>query len=117
MQNMRVLRVDREVPRDSGGQNNNNADAQREKERAKRVADVKRIYVEVDRNQLEVVSFALNNGKRNISVRATTGDTVIEPTEGVAWNDFIRWFYIQRNKEVQADTFRKVGPYEGASKE
>jgi Flp pilus assembly protein CpaB len=118
MQNLRVLRVDREVPRDtSNGQNADNAEAQRERERAKKVATVQRLYVEVTRDQLEVASFALNDGKRNIAVRAATGDTVIEPTEGVTWNDFVRWFYTQRNKEPQADSFRKVGPYEGAPRE
>ncbi len=119
LQNMRVIRVDREIPRDnnSSSTGQNDAEAQREKERQKKVADVKRLYIEVDRDQLEVLSFVLNNGKRNIAVRATTGDTVVEPTEGVAWNDFVRWFYIQRGKEIQADSFRKVGPYDAAPKE
>jgi Flp pilus assembly protein CpaB len=118
MQNMRVLRVDREIPRDnSQNQNGDNAEQQRERERLKKVATVQRLYVEVTRDQYEVASFALNDGKRNIAVRASTGDTVIEPSEGVTWNDFIRWFYTQRNKEIQADSFRKVGPYEGAPRE
>lgn len=116
LQNMRIIRIDREVPRD---QNNNATDeeAQRAREVARRVADVKRLYIEVTRDQYEVLSFVLNNGKRNIAVRAATGDTVIEPTEGVTWNDFVRWFYIQRGKEIQADSFRKVGPYEAAPQE
>jgi Flp pilus assembly protein CpaB len=118
LQNLRVLRVDREIPRDNQNQQNtDNQEAQRERERQKKVATVQRLYVEVTRDQLEVASFALNDGKRNISVRASTGDTVIEPTEGVTWNDFIRWFYIQRNKDIKADSFRKVGPYEGAPRE
>jgi Flp pilus assembly protein CpaB len=117
MQNLKVLRVDREVPRDQqNGQAQANSDAERQqRETQRRTAEVKRIYVEVTRDQLEVLSFSLNNGARNISVRAATADGVIEPTEGVSWNDFIRWFYTQRNKQIQADSFRSASPYQPAA--
>jgi len=117
MQNLRVLRVDREIPRDQNSNNATDADTLRQKEAAKRVADVKRIYVEVTRDQLEVMSFAINNGTPNIAVRSSTADKVIEPTDGVTWSDFMRWFYIQRGKQVHVDSLRHTGPYEAAPQE
>ncbi len=117
VQNLRVLRVDREIPRDQNSNNATDADTLRQKEAAKRVADVKRIYVEVTRDQLEVMSFAINNGTPNIAVRSSTADKVIEPTEGVTWSDFMRWFYIQRGKQIHVDSLRHTGPYEAAPQE
>jgi Flp pilus assembly protein CpaB len=115
LQNMKVLRVDREIPRENNdNQNANNAEAQRQREIERRKAEVKRLYVEVTRDQLEVLTFAVNFGKRTVSVRAATADGVIEPTEGVTWNDFVRWFYIQRNKTIKTDSLRNASPYQPA---
>jgi Flp pilus assembly protein CpaB len=107
MQNMSVLRVERDAPR-----NANNNQNQRQLA-APEVREVKRLYVKVDRDQLEVLSFVLNNGKRNIAVRAAGGSQEVLATEGVTWEDFVRWFYAQRgNGLVVPQPFRSVGPYE-----
>jgi Flp pilus assembly protein CpaB len=114
VQNLRVLRVDREQRNEQQGQNDNSTEAR--ERRARQINDVQRIYVEVDRDQLEVLSFVLNNGKTNVAVRSASAEVGVGPTEGVSWNDFMRWFYIQRNRSVQADSFDGVGPYEPAER-
>jgi Flp pilus assembly protein CpaB len=119
VQNLKVIRVDREPVRDPGGASNAaNPAAEQERQRAleqaKRVSEVKRLYVEVTRDQYEVLGFVLNTGKKNFAVRSATGDTVVEPTEGVSWNDFMRWVYIQRNKQIKADSFAPASPYQPA---
>ena len=119
VQNLKVIRIDREAVRDSGGAANAanpNAESERVRQlaQAKRVAEVKRLYIEVTRDQYEVLGFVLNTGKRNFAVRAATGDTVIEPSEGVTYNDFMRWFYIQRNKKINVDSFLPASPYTAA---
>lgn len=92
MQNMTVLRVEREKPREqsSSSQNADQAKAQPQ------VNDVKRLYVKVDRDQLEVLSFVLNTGVRNIAVRSASGSKASLPTDGVTWEDFAKWFFAQR---------------------
>ena len=60
------------------------------------VNDVKRLYVKVDRDQLEVLSFVLNTGVRNIAVRSASGSKASLPTDGVTWEDFAKWFFAQR---------------------
>lgn len=119
VQNLKVIRIDREAVRDSGGAANAanpNAESERVRQlaQAKRTAEVKRLYIEVTRDQYEVLGFVLNTGKRNFAVRSATGDTVIEPSEGVTYNDFMRWFYIQRNKKINVDSFLPASPYTAA---
>ncbi len=108
LQNLRILRVDRAPAPQQAQSATNNPQAQ-----APRVVqDVRRIYVEVDRDQLEVLSFVLNNGTRNYAIRAATGIATDAPTEGVVWEDFVRWFYIQRGLNPDPATpFDSVGPY------
>lgn len=109
MQNMSVLRVERERARETSS-NNNQQSAQ---STTPQQLDVKRLYVKVDRDQLEVLSFVLNTGKRNIAVRAATGSTALLPTDGVTWDDFAKWFFAQRGDQPdQVKPFESVGPYE-----
>lgn len=112
MQNMPVLRVDRERPREQ-----NNQQQQNTQPTSTQLQDVKRLYVKVDRDQLEVLSFVLNTGKRNIAVRAATGSTALTPTEGVTWDDFAKWFFAQRAKDAeQVKPFESVSPYQPAGR-
>jgi Flp pilus assembly protein CpaB len=108
MQNMSVLRVERERVREQN--NNQQQNAQTAPAQA---PDVKRLYVKVDRDQLEVLSFVLNTGRRNIAVRAATGSAALAPTDGVTWDDFAQWFFAQRGDQPeQIKPFESVGPYE-----
>jgi Flp pilus assembly protein CpaB len=112
MQNMQVLRVEREKPRQTNTQNNQNTQNTNQRTEPE-VNDVKRLYVKVNRDQLEVLSFVLNTGQRNIAVRAANGSNASLPTDGVTWDDFAKWFFAQRGEDQEAITpFDAVGPYE-----
>ncbi len=93
MQNLTVLRVEREQPRVSKAQTNKDGTPVIQPEV---VRAVQRLYVKVDRDQLELLGFSLNSGKRNIVVRAATGNDLVAPTDGIDWEDFVRWFYQQK---------------------
>jgi len=55
--------------------------------------DILRLYVEVDREQAEVLSFALNNGTLNLPARAQpAGGT----SPGFTWDDFVDYFFRDR---------------------
>ena len=109
MQNMKVLRVEREPARSGSS---SQASQPAAKSAPTEVRDIKRLYVKVDRDQLEVLSFVLNNGTKNIAVRAAGGSQDILATEGVTWDDFTRWFYAQRGDGlIQVQPFKSVGPY------
>lgn len=111
MQNMKVIRVEREAPRQQSQQQQQAALAAN-RPIPQEVRDIKRLYVKVDRDQLEVLSFVLNNGKRNIAVRSADGSEASLPTDGVTWEDFVRWFYAQRNNLPNgAEPFRAISPY------
>jgi Flp pilus assembly protein CpaB len=114
MQNLKVLRVDREQTNTNN--NNNNQSEEERLRRARAINDVKRIYVEVDKLQLEVLSFAINNGKQNFAVRASNAGNAIDSTEGVTWNDFVKWFMTQRGNQVNSQSFEPAGPYEPAKR-
>lgn len=110
MQNMTVLRVERDRARETSSSNNNQQTTQTT---TTQQPDVKRLYVKVDRDQLEVLSFVLNTGKRNIAVRAATGSTALAPTDGVTWDDFAKWFFAQRGDDSEkVMPFESVGPYQ-----
>lgn len=102
VQNMTVLRVDRDVVRAPSG-------AQQSPTQPTALGNVMRLYVRVDRDQLEVLSFVLNNGKQNIAVRAASGSTDTVPADGVTWEDFINWFYAQRSR-APGNPFNTVSP-------
>jgi Flp pilus assembly protein CpaB len=101
IQNLKILRVDRAAPPN----NANNATGPRP------LGVVQRLYVVVTRDQLEVLSFILNNGVRNFAVRAARGEKVNSPTEGVTWDDFLRWFYSQRGNTTEGTPFESIAPY------
>jgi Flp pilus assembly protein CpaB len=113
MQNMKVIRVEREVPRQQSQQQQQaQATTNRVTGTQQDIRDIKRLYVKVDRDQLEVLSFVLNNGKRNIAVRSADGSEESLPSDGVTWEDFVRWFYAQRNNLPNgAEPFRSISPY------
>jgi Flp pilus assembly protein CpaB len=112
MQNMTVLRVERDRARETSSNNNNQQNSQSTTTTTQQ-PDVKRLYVKVDRDQLEVLSFVLNTGKRNIAVRAATGSTALTPTDGVTWDDFAKWFFAQRGSDPEkVMPFESVGPYQ-----
>lgn len=111
MQNMSVLRVERDRARETSSSSNNNQ--QSAQITTNQQPDVKRLYLKVNRDQLEVLSFVLNTGKRSIAVRAATGSTALTPTDGVTWDDFAKWFFAQRGDQPdQVKPFESVGPYE-----
>ena len=94
MQNMTVLRVDRERARTQ------TTNQQTQQQETANPNDVMRLYVKVDRDQLEVLSFVLNNGRHTLAVRAASGSEARLPTDGVTWDDFARWFYSQRGNRA-----------------
>lgn len=102
IQNMSILRVDREVVRAQTG-------TQQTQQQSTVAGNVQRLYVRVDRDQLEVLSFVLNNGKRNFAVRAASGSAETVPVNGVTWEDFVNWFYSQRDK-TNGDPFDTTSP-------
>ena len=102
MQNMTVLRVDREAVRTQ-------SNTQQTQAQAAAPGNVQRIYVKVDHDQLEVLSFVLNNGKHNFAVRAANGSADTVPVEGVTWEDFVKWFYAERDK-ANGDPFNATSP-------
>jgi Flp pilus assembly protein CpaB len=58
--------------------------------------DVQRIYLEIDREQAEVLSFALHNGALNLPARV---EPVGGHTEGYTWDDFVDSFFADRPQE------------------
>ncbi|HEY3291713.1 MAG TPA: SAF domain-containing protein [Anaerolineae bacterium] len=110
MQNMYILRIDRDPARQAASSNNQTAGQQT----AYIPGDVKRLYVRVDRDQAEVLNFILNTAKRSFMVRAFKAEHNNVPTDGVTWDDFVRWFIAQRgNGNVQP--FNAVSPAQPAS--
>ena len=55
--------------------------------------DVIRLYLEVDREQAEVLAFALNNGVLNLPAHA---QPIGAETEGFTWDDFVDRFFQDR---------------------
>jgi Flp pilus assembly protein CpaB len=110
MQNLTVLRVERNAP--AANTANQQAQGQAQPEPTPVTAnDVKRLYVRVDRDQLEVLSFVMNNGKHNFAVRAANAGQESLPSDGVTWADFVRWFYAQRgNVPDGAQPFNAISP-------
>jgi len=117
MQNLLVLRVEREQPRTTAKpatDKDGNPIPQPEV-----VREIKRLYVKVDRDQLEVMGFAMNNGKRNLMVRAATGNDQVLPSDGLSYEDFARWFFQQKGnfwmyqgKPEGSQPFSGASPYQ-----
>jgi Flp pilus assembly protein CpaB len=97
IQNVPVLRVEREIVRNNapsvsiglgGG-------AQQAGQPSVSYGDVQRLYVALDQEQVEIISFILHNGDVRVAAHATIYPE--EPTEGVTWDDFEDWFFEQRD--------------------
>jgi Flp pilus assembly protein CpaB len=99
MQNLSVIRLDREARTQNAPVDGQQAAP----------ANVLRLYVKVNRAQLEVLSFVLNNGKHNFAVRAASGSVDTVPVDGVTWEDFVKWFYAERSK-VNGNPFNSISP-------
>lgn len=92
VQNLEIIRVERDPPpRTSQG----SASAANARDTA-RLGDVRRLYALVNRDQLEVLTFALRNGDHSFAVRGYGNAAPPAPTEAVTWDDFERWFFAQR---------------------
>jgi hypothetical protein len=110
MQNMYILRIDRDKPKDvqTGGEPNDPQLA---------TGNITRLYIRVNRDQLEVLTFVLNAGHRTFVVRAANGSQDSLPTDGVTWDDFARWFYAQRGNHLDSvQPFDTVSPSEPPQK-
>lgn len=108
MQNLSILKVDRSTPSSSSASQQTEGQA---KATPVPLGSVQRIYIKVDRDQLEVMSFVMNNGKHDYAVRAAGGSQASLPTEGVTWADFVRWFYAQRGNDPNgAQPFNVISP-------
>ncbi len=102
VQNLLILRIDR-------AQSKNSDSGQA----APPTGDVQRLYIKVTRDQLEVLSFVLNNGKHSYAVRAAISGDDAPPTDGVTWDDFVRWFFAQRGNDVNGpQPFNIISPSE-----
>jgi Flp pilus assembly protein CpaB len=105
IQNLQILRIDRDAAKSSGDSS----------KAAPPTGDVKRLYIKVTRDQLEVLSFVLNNGKHSYAVRAAISGNDALPTDGVTWDDFVRWFFAQRGNDVNGpQPFNIISPSEPA---
>jgi Flp pilus assembly protein CpaB len=102
VQNLRILRIDRAASKSSDSS-----------QAAPPTGDVQRLYIKVTRDQLEVLSFVLNNGKHSYAVRAAISGDDAPPTDGVTWDDFVRWFFAQRGNDVNGpQPFNIISPSE-----
>ena len=102
VQNLRILRIDRAASKNSDSS-----------QAAPPTGDVQRLYIKVTRDQLEVLSFVLNNGKHSYAVRAAISGDDAPPTDGVTWDDFVRWFFAQRGNDVNGpQPFNIISPSE-----
>jgi len=85
---VRVVRVEREVVQPPSTAYGTGTE---EEQRPRPVeGDVIRLYLEVDREQAEVLSFALHNGMLNLPAHARPIGT---ETEGFTWDDFVDRFF------------------------
>lgn len=113
LQDLRVLRVDRapQRPREAtsnsafGGSNGVQSDDLPP-------GETLRIYLAVDRDQLEILTFIRHNGEHDFAVRAP-GNRLRSPSPGVTWDDFARWFFAQRGNRPASDVqpLAPAGPY------
>jgi Flp pilus assembly protein CpaB len=125
LQNLRIIRIDRE--RDDAQSSGDNArvsasfgtgkSADPEIDPVADMRDIKRIYVEVSQEQLEVLTFVKRNGQHDFAVRSASNAELL-PTDGVAFDDYARWFFAQRGDKSPADLrpLDGAGPYAPAEK-
>ncbi len=118
LQNLRVIRIDREpvVQRATDVRTATGAYATAADDVGgpeEEVRDVKRVYVEVTREQLEILTFVKRSGRHDFAIRSAQNVST-PPTLGLSLSDYVRWFFAQRdNKSPYAvDAMRPAGPYE-----
>ena len=89
-QNLEVIRVERDTAaKTTSSQSSASASAARP-------GDVRRIYLRVDRDQLETLTFALAYGKHTFVIRGANNAAQPIPTDAVTWSDFARWLAAER---------------------
>ncbi len=119
LQNLRVIRVDRD-----NGDGQSPASAQvrggivtyggaqaADASDETKVRDLKRVYVEVNRDQLEVLTFLKRNGQHDFAVRSPN-NTAVRSSDGITFDDYMRWFFAQRGGDPRAaQPFAGAGSY------
>jgi Flp pilus assembly protein CpaB len=90
--NVHVLRVEREQVRSASATYGTSGETTTRTEEG----DVVRLYVELSREDVEVLSFALHNGALNLPARAEPSS---EATEGFFWDDFVDSLFADRPAE------------------
>lgn len=120
LQNLRVIRVDRDT-RDSqspasaqlrGGVVSYGGAQAADVSSDPAMRDLKRVYVEVNRDQLEVLTFLKRNGQHDFAVRSPN-NTAVRNSDGIAFDDYMRWFFSQRGVDPRAaQPFAGAGSYE-----
>jgi Flp pilus assembly protein CpaB len=114
LQNLRVIRVDRDSSQTPASAQMRGgvvtyAGAQATDFSGEPVErDVKRVYVEVNRDQLEVLTFLKRNGQHDFAVRSPN-NTAVRSSAGIAFDDYMRWFFAQRGGDP-----RSARPFDGA---
>jgi Flp pilus assembly protein CpaB len=89
-----VLRVEREQIRSAGVSYGMGTGADEEMRRPQTVeGEIVRLYLELDREQAEVLSFALHNGALNLPARAVPAGGA---SQGFSWDDFQELFFRDR---------------------
>ena len=86
-----VLRVERERTRAASAGYGLAGESEPRQQPAE--GDVVRLYLELDREQAEVLSFALHNGALNLPARAVEAGGA---SEGFTWDDFVERFFGDR---------------------
>ena len=108
IQNVPVLRVERKEIRNAGASVSiGGLGGSQASQPSVSYGDVERLYVALDQNQVEIVSFILHNGDVRVAAHATIFPEA--PTEGVTWDDFEDWFFEQRGL-LQPSTSTSTSP-------
>jgi Flp pilus assembly protein CpaB len=94
--NVHVLRVERDVQRSSASASAGLGGGPSETVVVE--GDVVRLYVELGRDDVEVLSFALHNGALNLPARAEPSDA---GTEGYFWEDFVEDLFADRDEDAE----------------
>jgi Flp pilus assembly protein CpaB len=92
LENVPVLHVEREQVRSASASYGMDASEPSSRPEA-RDGDVLRLYLELDRQQAEILSFAVHNGVLNLPARAEPAGQL---TPGYTWNDFVETFFCDR---------------------
>jgi Flp pilus assembly protein CpaB len=115
LQNIRIVRIDRAKSEQRANVTRGSAytGSAPVESASDEVRDVKRIYVEVSREQLEILTFLKRSGRHDFAVRGVSNEQQ-EASLGVSLTDYVRWFFAQRGNQDSAnvDALSPAGPYE-----